>query len=193
MIATARASGSEAGRRLLWHSQNQNLVSEIQSMVHQILDDMRQETEAIIAKQTKVEGQTVLSICISGGTVFVLLLVVLFILMHETMRRMETENILKRERNIALEGKAKDEAILKCIGDGVFALDPHNTVMLFNQAAEKISGLTAKQVIGKHMTNYCTLRPKTVKRGRMDRCSARSVVWTQKWKIIQCYVQRTAI
>lgn len=56
---------------------------------------------------------------------------------------------LQRERNLAVETKNKDESILASIGDGVFALDEHGKVMLFNKAAEQISGYSAAEILGK--------------------------------------------
>ena len=54
------------------------------------------------------------------------------------------------EVQIALEdARAKSEAILLGIGDGVMAIDAEGTVILFNKAAEHISGFSASVVIGK--------------------------------------------
>lgn len=45
--------------------------------------------------------------------------------------------------------RAKSEAILLGIGDGVLAIDPQERIMVFNQAAERISGFSAEEVMGK--------------------------------------------
>lgn len=86
--------------------------------------------------------------------------------MRETMRRIATENTLKKERNWAIEGKTKDEAILRSIGDGVFALDNEERVILFNRAAEKISGFKSDQIIGKRYDEslHFTLEDGTTRR-----------------------------
>lgn len=57
-------------------------------------------------------------------------------------------NLLKDIRS----AKARDEAILSGIGDGVFVLDNERRVILFNPMAEKISGFTAKEALGKKYT-----------------------------------------
>lgn len=58
------------------------------------------------------------------------------------------------EAQIALEdARAKSEAILLGIGDGVMAIDAEGNVILFNKAAEKISGFSARSVIGKRYTD----------------------------------------
>lgn len=45
---------------------------------------------------------------------------------------------------------AKDEAILSSIGDGVFALDVHGNIILFNAAAANITGYSEDEVLGRH-------------------------------------------
>jgi len=49
-----------------------------------------------------------------------------------------------------LEAKAKNEAILSSIGDAVFACDKEGTILLFNAMAEEMTGVSAKQAIGRH-------------------------------------------
>ncbi len=48
-----------------------------------------------------------------------------------------------------LEAKAKDEAILGSIGDGVVAIDDAGTIVLFNYAAQIMSGVLQNDVLGK--------------------------------------------
>jgi len=50
------------------------------------------------------------------------------------------------------DDRAKSEAILLGIGDGVMAMNSEGKVILFNKAAEEISGYSARFVIGKHYT-----------------------------------------
>lgn len=50
------------------------------------------------------------------------------------------------------EAKALDEAILLGIGDAVFAVDRSKNIVLFNKAAEKISGFTALEATGQPYT-----------------------------------------
>ncbi len=56
---------------------------------------------------------------------------------------------LNNERNAAVILQEKDEAILSSIGDAVFALDAHGTIMLFNPVAERLTGQAASEVLGK--------------------------------------------
>lgn len=166
IIARAQKSGVSAGLAALTNGQDEMLVDQIRASAKKILDDTHQDMAAIIGDQNRISGQTQLYVGISGGIAFVLLLLIMVLLMRETMARIATENTLKVERNEALEGKAKDEAILRSIGDGVFALDENNKVILFNRAAEKISGYKAKKVLGKtysdilHFTDEDGLTPK---------------------------------
>ena len=44
--------------------------------------------------------------------------------------------------------KKRDEAILRSIGDGVFAVDKNLKIVLFNRAAEKLTGWKAQEVLG---------------------------------------------
>lgn len=88
-----------------------------------------------------------------GITLAGLLVVVLWLQDRGRKRAVElasamTEDI-KSERNEAIATKNKDEAILSSIGDGVLVLDTEGNVILFNQAAERISGMLAKDVLGK--------------------------------------------
>lgn len=48
-----------------------------------------------------------------------------------------------------IEAKDKAETILHSIGDGVFVIDKKYKIVVFNKMAEKISGFTAKEAIGK--------------------------------------------
>ena len=72
----------------------------------------------------------------------------------------EKENIRKKLAVTAEELKlkaenieqveAKDQAILASIDDGVVACDKNGLVLLFNKAAELLTGLSAKEAIGQH-------------------------------------------
>jgi len=62
------------------------------------------------------------------------------------------EDLSAEKDNLARE-KARDEAILTGIGDGVFVLDSEERIILFNPTAEKISGFAAKEAIGRKYTD----------------------------------------
>jgi PAS domain S-box-containing protein len=54
--------------------------------------------------------------------------------------------------------KAKDEAILSSIGDGVFAVDLNGKIILFNKACEELSCVKAKDALGKHYKKILNFR-----------------------------------
>ena len=49
--------------------------------------------------------------------------------------------------------KAKAEAMLGSIGDGVFALDTEERIVLFNRAAEQLTGFTLQEALGRPYTD----------------------------------------
>ncbi len=57
---------------------------------------------------------------------------------------------LHHERDAAVTLRQKDEAILSSIGDAVFAIGTSGTVMLFNRAAENITGIDESEALGRH-------------------------------------------
>ena len=48
------------------------------------------------------------------------------------------------------EEKAKDEAILAGIGDGVVVVDDKGRILLLNGAGSKLLGWTSEELVGKH-------------------------------------------
>ena len=56
---------------------------------------------------------------------------------------------LESEKEALTLTKAKDEALLASIGDGVVATDQDGKVILMNQAAERMLGWSAEQALGK--------------------------------------------
>lgn len=66
---------------------------------------------------------------------------------------------LNVEKENLAAAKAKDEAILASIGDGVLVIDAKGTIILFNGAAEKISGYSAHQAIGKRYSEILIFKP----------------------------------
>lgn len=60
------------------------------------------------------------------------------------------EKELEQSKAITEQEKAKAEAILKSIGDGVFAVDLEGKIMLMNAAAEDLSGFTFNEAKGKY-------------------------------------------
>ncbi len=58
----------------------------------------------------------------------------------------------EEERQKAEESKAKEGALLQGLGEGVVAIDQNGKVVLINNAAEDMLGLTADQSVGKLIT-----------------------------------------
>ncbi|MFC1612253.1 ATP-binding protein [Patescibacteria group bacterium] len=56
---------------------------------------------------------------------------------------------VQEEKDKTIIEKEKTEKILLSIGDGVFVVDENYRIIVFNHAAEDISGFTAKEAIGK--------------------------------------------
>ena len=66
--------------------------------------------------------------------------------------RIAAQNVLEDleiERRKLAQAKAKDDALLESIGDGVVATDEHGEIILVNRAAERILGWKASQLMGK--------------------------------------------
>ena len=71
-------------------------------------------------------------------------------LLHQPDRNMPSEKVW-------LEKEKLMNAILNSISEGVFTIDFDMKVTHFNRAAEKITGYTAKEAIGKHCTDvFCS-------------------------------------
>ncbi len=56
---------------------------------------------------------------------------------------------LTKEKAFVEQQRTKDEALLASIGDGVFAVNSQQKIILFNDAAVKITGFEASEVLGK--------------------------------------------
>ena len=56
----------------------------------------------------------------------------------------------KNIQELLLAEKAKDEAVLSSIGDAVFACDKNGKIFLFNDMAQKLTGISEKKAIGKN-------------------------------------------
>lgn len=89
-----------------------------------------------------------------GLTLSALLTLLTFLLSSSRIRALKLAQVmtndLRQERNLAITNERKLQAILKSIGDGVFVVDPQGIIILFNKAAEVISGFQNDDAIGKH-------------------------------------------
>lgn len=59
---------------------------------------------------------------------------------------------LQVERDVAAKERDKVDAILQSIGDAVFVVDADYKITVFNKVAEELSGVSAKDAMGKHYT-----------------------------------------
>lgn len=68
--------------------------------------------------------------------------------------RRATSHLLKdlgEEQTVLLAAKAKEEALLESIGDGVIGTDQEGRITVMNTAAKNILGWTAEEVMGKNL------------------------------------------
>ena len=98
-------------------------------------------------------AQTLPTYVLFIGVLFSVLLAVLtFLLSSSRNRALKLANAmtidLRNERNTALTNQHKNEAILSSIGDGVFVIDPEEKIIMFNRAAEAISGFLYNEAVG---------------------------------------------
>jgi len=61
-----------------------------------------------------------------------------------------SHSILKKEKAKTDEEKAKAEALLESIGEGIIAIDPQGKVLFMNQKSEDMFGRPPGEVIGRH-------------------------------------------
>lgn len=85
--------------------------------------------------------------------------------------------------------KNKLEAILQNIDNGVFAVDWDGKIMLFNQAAQKITGLKQKDVIGRYCEEVLNLIDEKGKKTSADLPLAEALAEDKTINIPFCYLQ----
>lgn len=147
---TLYSSGAQAAAiTVVKSNQGKAYMDEIRQQIGGIIADARSDQSATAARQAIVDARTMAYVEVVSALAVIFLIMVLLLLAHESRRRAAAESQLRSERNSAVAARSKDEAILSSIGDGVFALDTHNKIILFNKAAEYISGFTEAEVLGK--------------------------------------------
>lgn len=128
-------------------------MDDIRRVTDDISHDVRTDISATVARQHRTDIRTLQYIQLTSALAVLLIISVMLLLVRETGRRTKAEQELREEKNFAIAAKTKDEAILSSIGDGVFALDRDNRIILFNKAAERISGFSEQEAIGKPYTD----------------------------------------
>lgn len=71
--------------------------------------------------------------------------------------RQETHQQLERQQQNLVEAKARDEAIIHGIGDGLIATDKQGNIVLTNPAFEELLGWKHSEVLGKSMVDIVPL------------------------------------
>lgn len=75
-------------------------------------------------------------------------------LVSVTLQRIKVETQLEQALNALHEEKERINTILLSIGDGVFVVDNNLKITVFNETASRISGLKAKDIIGKNFRDF---------------------------------------
>ncbi|HSW98315.1 MAG TPA: ATP-binding protein [Candidatus Saccharimonadales bacterium] len=112
------------------------------------------------------------AVILVGGQAFAALLLLIFFILLRSRRQgyalAETITLdLRHERNAAVANDRKHGAILTSIGDAVFAIDTQGRIELFNPAAQRISGFSEEEALGKPYEDV--LRFEFEKDGRVNR------------------------
>lgn len=99
------------------------------------------------------ETQALPSFILLSGTVLSgLFALLVFLLSSSRSRALKVANMMTKdlrfERNLATTNERKLQAILSSIGDGVFVVDSSGVIILFNKAAEMISGFSEAEAFG---------------------------------------------
>lgn len=107
-------------------------------------------TYGISASQVRTPISTLIA-----GQIITLFLIIVFLLLwrarHQALELADTiTQDLRHERDLAVTNDRKTHAILSSIGDGVFVVNRAGVIVLFNKAAEIISGFSADQALGRH-------------------------------------------
>ncbi|HSX07732.1 MAG TPA: CHASE3 domain-containing protein [Candidatus Saccharimonadales bacterium] len=112
-------------------------------------------------KQLRTEGdhdrQVALWLQATGTALDVLLLLGAVLFIRQTLQQRQLAQDATQQALQALRvEKNKSEALLQSIGDGVFAIDSSEHIILFNPAAEQITQRKASEVIGKPLNSVLT-------------------------------------
>ena len=125
--------------------------------IRKILAEMEAGENALLQDRTTLLNKSADSvgfIRIVSTSVGILLLVVVVASVLRSIRKLEesSKSLLASNKELAV-AKAKDEALLGSIGDGVFALDMKGMITLFNPSAERLAHTKKVRVIGRHYSD----------------------------------------
>lgn len=144
-----REQGFWAAAAVINTNKGQVAMTKIAEYSKNIQQTATHELNAQQNQQEETNHRTIIALFI-GTAINIFLLASMYLRsMRENHRRNLAEARLRTEKDDALAARAKDDAILSSIGDGVMALDAQGYVMLFNNAASDITGVAQADAIGK--------------------------------------------
>jgi hypothetical protein len=82
----------------------------------------------------------------------------LTVILRDISERMHTAGIIKRAHDELREGEARLEAIVQSAMDAIITVDSNQRIVLFNQAAEQVFGVSAAHVLGETLDRLLPLR-----------------------------------
>jgi PAS domain S-box-containing protein len=135
-----------------------NLMSNIEGQGQQLQQTAQRGLSNERYQQQINNHHTMAAIFIGTITNLVLIGLIYLRLTSENRQRNLAQARLRTEKNDALNARAKSDAILESIGDGVIAIDPNGYIVLFNNAASELTGFSAEEALGKQYREIIRLR-----------------------------------
>jgi PAS domain S-box-containing protein len=147
-IALKRAGQSQQALAIVNSNMGKRYTDAIQATLDRIEESQLRELHSL-EKTSDTHKQIALWITATATAVDAMLIIGAFLLIRQTLeqRKEAQDKVVEGLRILRIE-KNKSEAFLQSIGDGVFAIDASNHIILFNTAAEQITGHTAAEAIG---------------------------------------------
>lgn len=143
-----------------------DIMNDIKNQSH-IIEESAQHSLSTERDQQEVNNRYTITTIFIGTIINALLVAMLYIRwLRENRQRNLAEARLRTEKDDALTARAKDDAILSSIADGVLALDPLGQTILFNKAASDITGYSAGEVLDKPYDEVLRFRTQDGKRRR---------------------------
>lgn len=90
----------------------------------------------------------------------IILWLLVFVLYLQKKRREEYEMVARAEMQKVEEERYKFRTIINSIGEGLYLLDKNERIVFFNEAAERILGFAAREVIGKKEAEVLDIKNK---------------------------------
>ncbi|MGM3307099.1 GAF domain-containing protein [Anabaena sp. WFMT] len=143
-IDLRQEKGFAASLQVILTNQGKNLMDNIR----EVIDEMEKEEEVLLKQKTVAakssSKNTILIVAIALCLCFVVLAIVYYLVYREFIRRKQTENILKLERNFI-------SAVLDTASALVIVLDLEGRIVRFNQACKQLSGYSFDEIRGRYI------------------------------------------